>query len=60
MITIWDVGGMQVGWGPPQRPLWDGTDYLRSQRTGSGITSLSALARYRSLLCIPPAVRLAV
>ena len=36
---------LQVGWGPPRRPLWDGTDYLRTQRGAAGTGGLTALVR---------------
>lgn len=36
---------LQGGWGPPRRPLWDGTDYLRTQRRAAGAGGLTALVR---------------
>ena len=38
---------LQGDWGPPRRPLWDGTDYLRTQRGAAGTGGLTALVRCR-------------
>lgn len=44
-LTFLLLVAVQTEWGPPRRPLWDGTDYIRTQRSAAGTGGLTALVR---------------